>query len=93
VGVLIEQRQEDHHAFNDRCLDLVIQLHPRAVEPAFDGVKSMLPVGANRVRALAHGEGTVVGGEESFDVGPILVAISRVPSFSHRVHGARRRMS
>jgi hypothetical protein len=34
-----------------------------------------------------------VGGEESFDVGPILVAISRVPSFSHRVHGARRRMS
>ena len=64
VWVFVEQRQEDDDAFDDRRLDLVIQLRPGAVEPPLDGLEPVLPVGADRSRTLANGERNVVGSED-----------------------------
>ena len=71
--VVVEQRQEHHHAFDNRRPEARIQLAPAVHVPALDGLELQLARGPRRALRLLHHVGDVARRQEGFEVGLVRV--------------------
>ena len=76
--VLIEQRQEHDHAFDNGRLHLRIKPIPGVVEPAVNRLVAVPAVCADRGRARAQVKRNVVAGQVRFELRVVGVSHVRV---------------
>ena len=83
-GVLIEQRQEHRHAFDDRGFHLRVEPDPGVVVPPMDRLQPVTTIRADCGISCAELEGDALAGKIGLQFGIVRVRIVVAPIGAHR---------